>query len=122
MIIKRLPVSLAFGCLAAATLACSLGDILFPKTFHVTKTDDTADGECSVQDCSLREAVIASNEATGHNKIVVPAGTFVLTITGADFTDDGPDALGEIGDLDLTDGVDIQGAGWSTVIEAGVED
>lgn len=101
------------------SLACNLDDILFPKTFYVTKTADTADGECSADDCSLREAVIASNEAAGHNTIIIPAGTYLLTLTGAHFTDDGPDTLGEIGDLDLSDGVDIHGAGWSTVIQGG---
>lgn len=52
--------------LALASLACSLDDILFPKTFYVTKTADTADGECTAADCSLREAFIASNETVGH--------------------------------------------------------
>ena len=33
--------------------------------FYVNKTADTADGSCDVTDCSLREAIIASNATSG---------------------------------------------------------
>lgn len=101
------------GCLAITMLACSLDDILFPKTFYVTKTADTADGECSPDDCSLREAVIASNETAGHNEIIVPAGTYILSIPGIENA--GDTAAG--GDLDITDGVDIHGDLWETTVD-----
>lgn len=46
--------------------------------FTVTKTSDTADGTCDA-DCSLREAVVAANAASGDDEVVLPAGTFELT-------------------------------------------
>lgn len=48
--------------------------------FNVTKTTDTNDGLCNA-DCSLREAVLASNATAGANTINVPAGTYNLSTT-----------------------------------------
>jgi CSLREA domain-containing protein len=45
--------------------------------FVVTKTADTLDGACD-DDCSLREAVIASHTGPGH-VITIPAGIYRLT-------------------------------------------
>ncbi|MCA9772276.1 MAG: CSLREA domain-containing protein [Myxococcales bacterium] len=91
--------------------------ILIPRvhaaTFTVTKTADTADGVCDA-DCSLREAVIAANDDSNPDTIVVPAGTYDLTIAGA-----GEDA-GATGDLDIRGPVTIQGAdAASTIVDAG---
>lgn len=73
--------------------------------------------------CSLREAVVAANLNTAvdacpagqlaiTDTITLPAGTFVLSISGSD--DDGL-----VGDLDLIDDVAIVGAGRAaTIIEA----
>ena len=77
--------------------------------------------------CSLREAVIAANTDTafgasqgecgagaGADTIILPAGTYLLTIPGP-FED-----LGSTGDLDVTDTLDISGAGRaSTIIDGG---
>src|SRR5207245_7110351 len=49
-------------------------------TFTVTKTTDSNDGACNA-DCSLREAVLASNATAGSNVINVPAGTYNLSVT-----------------------------------------
>ncbi len=73
------------------------------STFTVTKTDDTNDGACN-GDCSLREAISAANAAPGANTIVLPAGTYRLTLTG---TDDNNAA----GDLDITGALTLTGAG-----------
>lgn len=81
----------------------------FGVTFTVTKTADTADGVCDA-DCSLREAIIAANVAAGVDTVVVPAGTYVLTLVGA-----GEDA-GATGDLDVTGDTIINGAGAATTI------
>jgi CSLREA domain-containing protein len=52
-------------------------------TLTVTKTADTNDGVCDA-DCSLREAVIEANtNGTADDDIVLPNGTFDLTIAGA---------------------------------------
>ncbi|MGB2874394.1 MAG: CSLREA domain-containing protein [Gaiellaceae bacterium] len=81
-------------------------------TFTVTRTDDPTPNGCD-SDCSLREAVLASNAGAGGDTIVLPAGHYRLGIAGA-----GEDAAAT-GDLDLTKSVTITGAGArSTVIDA----
>ena len=81
-------------------------------TFTVTKTADTNDGACNA-DCSLREAIIAANAASGADMISLPAGTYTLTIAGIE------DAAAQ-GDLDVTDGLTITGTGAAnTIIQAG---
>ncbi len=78
--------------------------------YHVTKTADTADGVCDA-DCSLREAISASN--TNPGAVVVPAGTYALTRAGVEDNN-------VSGDLDLRAGMSIYGAGaTSTVVDAG---
>jgi CSLREA domain-containing protein len=78
--------------------------------FVVTKTADTADGTCSVTDCSLREAIIAANAAPGV--ITLPAGTYTLTIAGKN------EDAAATGDLDITGGLglNINGDGAATTI------
>ena len=78
-------------------------------TFTVTKTADTNDGACDA-DCSLREAVVAANSAAGADTIILPAGTYVLTLVGAG------ENLSATGDLDITDATTISGAGSGTTI------
>jgi len=75
--------------------------------FTVTKTADTADGTCD-DDCSLREAVGAANAAVGADTISLPAGTYTLSIAGAD------EDANATGDLDVTDELTITGAGSAT--------
>ncbi|HSM84528.1 MAG TPA: CSLREA domain-containing protein, partial [Candidatus Limnocylindrales bacterium] len=68
--------------------------------------------------CSLREAIIEANAAPGVDTINVPAGTYTLTRTNATATT-GENAA-STGDLDITDGVAIVGAGSAlTIIQAG---
>lgn len=97
-----------------AGLACSYEDALdivedaledVPAELTVTKADDTNDGACTLDDCSLREAILAANGRPGPDKIHVPAGEFSLTLIG-------DDNLGEVGDLDISDDVEIRGEGW----------
>lgn len=75
----------------------------------VTKTADMNDGVCDT-DCSLREAMIIANTLPGPDTIILPAGTYTLTIAGA-----GENAA-TTGDLDITDSVTITGAGASDTI------
>ncbi len=73
--------------------------------------------------CSLREAIIAANHntpmggcpaGTGLDSIVLPVGTIVLTIPGADEED------ARSGDLDITSDMRISGKGInSTFIDGG---
>ncbi len=90
-------------------------------TFTVNTTADTitANG-CAPGNpntCSLREAVLEANASAGADTIMVPAGTYQLTIAPAAGADP-HDAT--TGDLDITDGVSIVGANAATtIIEAG---
>jgi hypothetical protein len=86
-------------------------------TFVVDRTDDvvsaTACTDATPEDCSLRGAIRAANATLGRDTIVVPAGTYALTIPGA-----GDDAAAS-GDLDITDNLTLAGAGASTTTIAG---
>jgi CSLREA domain-containing protein len=89
-------------------------------TFTVgTTIDETdaapGDGVCrsAARRCSLRAAVQEANALAGPDTIVLPAGTFVLTIPGR-----GEDAAAT-GDLDVTGELEVAGAGEAaTVIDA----
>lgn len=79
----------------------------------VTKTTDTLDGACD-EDCSLREAVVASNSGPGY-VITIPAGLYRLTRAPAP-TD--PED-GTTGSLYVNRPVTINGAGKDeTIIDA----
>ncbi len=89
-------------------------------TLNVTAVNDELNSD---GDCSLREAIVAANTdspvdacpaGNGTDTIVLPAGTFNLTIPGASDTD------GTQGDLDITDGVTISGAHASATTISGL--
>jgi hypothetical protein len=105
--------ALVFGVVGPASAA---------PVFTVDDTVDApdakpGDGVCeSTQDnhCTLRAAVMEA-EASGGARIVLPAGTFHLTIPGGKEVDssatgqNAPDPA--VGDLDISTGTDIIGAG-----------
>ncbi len=74
------------------------------------------DGHCGslgTETCSLRAAIQEANARPGADEILVPAGTYTLSIEGRD--EDG----GATGDLDVRDPLTITGAGAaSTIIDA----
>src|SRR5207249_8949703 len=59
---------------------------------------------------SLRAAIMEANTTAGADQIVLPAGTYNLTIAGAD------EDFAASGDLDITDSLTITGAGAATTI------
>jgi CSLREA domain-containing protein len=81
-------------------------------TFNVTKTADTNDGTCDA-DCSLREAIVAANANAGLDAVAVPAGSYVLSLAGT-----GEDGSAT-GDLDVTDDLDLGGAGAGSTLIVG---
>ena len=71
---------------------------------RVTKINDTNDGDCSVADCSLREAI----QSPGGGAIELPAGDYTLSIAG------NSENAGNTGDLDISKGIYFYGAGAAT--------
>ena len=91
-------------------------------TFIVNTTNDTLSaGACAAAtagQCSLRQAIIEANAAVGTDTIMIPAGTYTLTLTGANKETAGETA--NYGSLNITDSVNIVGAGsGTTIIQAG---
>lgn len=83
-------------------------------TINVNVTEDANDGVCSVNHCTLREAIIVANTTAGDDTIVVPPGTYTLTITGTH------ENAAATGDLDVIDAatLSIHGSGpASTIID-----
>ncbi len=84
-------------------MVCGMGSAL-AATYTVTKTADTNDGTCNT-DCSLREAVIASNTNAGPDIITLPGGIYMLTLIGANENNSAT------GDLDINGDLTINGVG-----------
>lgn len=108
----RLAPGTSYSIEVGAIFPINVGQTLFFKVdsarqYLVTKTADTNDGFCN-SDCSLREAISAS--AVNPGAVIIPAGTYVLSRTGAD------EDLDDTGDLDATQGMGIYGSGMSTTI------
>src|SRR5882724_4389657 len=88
-------------------------------TFTVNDTVDAVDavpgdGACATAGsaCTLRAAIQEANAHTGPDMIMVPAGTYLLTIAGQ------AEDAAATGDLDITDDLTITGAGaGSTILE-----
>jgi hypothetical protein len=84
------------------------------KTFTVARFDNVIASACDdlvPADCSLRGAITAANASPGTDVIVLPAGTYTLTIPSTDFEDNNAN-----GDLDITDALTIIGDGAETTI------
>jgi large repetitive protein len=100
--------------LALAAVAALVGSVpavaapaAFADTFTVTTANDGA-GECTLAECTLREAVEAADGTPAANTIVVPPGTYTLTESK------------EGSDLQLHGEVTIEGSGPAvTVIKNG---
>lgn len=78
----------------------------------VDRTDDDLGASACFEgvpnDCSLRGAILNANRTSGPATIVVPAGTYPLTLAGPN------EDSAESGDLDVTDDVTIQGVADSS--------
>ncbi|MGZ8752314.1 MAG: DNRLRE domain-containing protein, partial [Acidimicrobiia bacterium] len=104
------------------TVAVVLGVLAFPgraaaaSTFQVNALadgvdTDVGDGSCETAvpgQCTLRAALQEANATATHDVIVVPAGSYVLTIPPS-----GDNGAGT-GDLDVTAPVTLTGAGSAT--------
>ena len=106
--------------IAAVLAACAFAPVVGAQaaTFNVnTTTDNAVACTPNTGPCSLRGAVIASNNLAGADTINVPSGTYPFTIPQGSETHLAPDA--SKGDLDITDSVTITGAGADlTIVDA----
>jgi CSLREA domain-containing protein len=110
--------------MAALTMAAAIGlasGTAHALTFTVNSTADEVDASagnaiCATPSgsCTLRAALQEANVVLGNDTIVLPAGTFSLTLVG-----DGDNA-GITGDLDIQQEVEITGAGPDQTIVDGL--
>lgn len=83
--------------------------------FSVTRMDDPTPDGCAPADCSLREAVIATNAASSSDEINLPTGTYELSIVG---TDENASASGDL-DIGNAGNLTINGMGAeNTIVDA----
>ncbi len=115
---RRLPwASLTIGLLLAVLILIAPPVQAAAITVNTTADENNNDG-----DCSLREAIIAANEdravsgcpaGNGADTIRLPAGNYVLTLTGTS------EDAALTGDLDISEDLTINGAGRAnTTIDA----
>lgn len=101
----RVAPQVVFAC--AVLLAIPSGASASAKTYRVNDTSDHIPGKCNAADCTLREAVIAANDHSGNDGIVLSGGkTYKLTQPPTTNEDA---ALN--GDLDIVDSVTISRSG-----------
>lgn len=118
------PMKFNFGVLMIKVLVASFAvEFLFPvaglaAVITVNSAFDT-NGSLTDGSCSLREAIIAANSdmavdgcvaGNGNDTIIIPVGTYSLTIPGVN--EDG--ALS--GDLDITGNLTLSGAGSARLL------
>jgi CSLREA domain-containing protein len=87
--------------------------------YYVNRLTDSASGDCTgdPDDCSLRAAILMANAHAGADVVHLYAGTFELTIAGAN------EEAGLTGDLDVTGTVTIVGRGPElTIVDANAID
>jgi len=102
------------------TATCDIGAFEWNPTYAVDSTADavdadTGDDRCAtaIGTCTLRAAIQQTNAVSGAEVILLPAGTYNLTLSGT-----GEDAAAT-GDLDIRDFVSIKGDGAArTIIDA----
>lgn len=106
-------------------LSLEAADACTPSTYCVDQTVDQlpadpnvvdcpVDGSCTGR-CSLREAILRLNAGCGGT-IQIQAGTYAMSGSAADRGEDSA----AIGDFDIDDDIEIQGAGASrTIIDGG---
>jgi CSLREA domain-containing protein len=85
-------------------------------TFTVDRLDDAVIATActaALNDCSLRGAIIAANNAAGADTIILPSGVYTLMVSGA-----GENAAAT-GDLDITGNLTLSGDGAAITIVDG---
>ena len=109
---KRLARCSAFSCSAWRSRPLAVPGVASAATFTVTKTPDTLDGSCTPDDCSLREAIEAANADAAADTVILPAGTYPLTLVESGADNDG-------GDLNIDQSTTLTGAGARVTVIQG---
>lgn len=109
----------------ALAVAFPLCTSLQAQDFRVNRFDDQHDGACDAH-CSLRDAVSASNALGGANRILLPAGTYLLALP-PDYGEEGEvydEDQNLNGDLDVLAGsLALVGAGrQASIVDGGALD
>ncbi len=108
------------------TVPCDIGAFEYAPSqglsFTVNSTLDRVDanigdGQCETvpgnNECTLRAAIQETNALIGDNRVILPAGNYILNIAGSN------EDLAATGDLDILDNLELVGSGSaSTVIDA----
>ena len=111
---KRSSQLLVLAIALAPALPAAAADFTVDSTADAVD-DFPGDGLCATSSntCTLRAAVMEANESAGPDAILVPAGTFALTIPAT------ATVTAAEGDLDVTDDLTVTGAGTAeTTIDA----
>jgi CSLREA domain-containing protein len=108
------------------SVICDIGafEVLPPVVFNVDTPDDGVDANpgdltCATAagGCTLRAAIQETNALPGGDRVILPSGTYRLTISGAN------EDAASTGDLDITQDLAIEGAGAeSTIIDGNASD
>jgi hypothetical protein len=116
--------------LFAIALAAMLSTTARAEDFDVISFEDSADSDLNDNECAsnlveapctLRAAIQQANFTPGHDRIILRAGTYELTIDDQDPFPDDEDAAAT-GDLDITSNLTINGAGANRTTITGDED
>jgi CSLREA domain-containing protein len=110
-----LTITVVVALVANSRLAFTASTAVFNVNSLADAVDaNLGDGSCSTSGglCTLRAAIQEANALAGDDTIIVPAGTYMLTIPGRD------EDAAATGDLDITDNLIISGTGSGmTVID-----
>ncbi len=102
--LNRRLLHLGLGLLVPLATLLAIAGPASAATFNVNTFNDSADASPCVSVCSLRDAVIAADDAGGPNTIVLQSGTYELTIGNPNSPEQDNPAKG---DLDINNGVSV---------------
>src|SRR6185503_18851466 len=119
----RKPTGHLGGFLVAIAVAAGAVGHASPAAAATITVTTVVDGAVTDGNCTLREAVLAANSDTardacpagsGADLIVLPAGTYTLSVAGAN------EDAALTGDLDVTSAITLRGdAAGTTIVRAG---
>ena len=115
--IKGILLALGFGLFAILLVLGNLNTVksVHAASYTVTRNDDPIPDGCAINDCSLREAILAANSAAGLDEITLGNDTYTLSITGT------AENASATGDLDISDDLIISGEGANLTIIDGAQ-